>query len=155
MQFDIVYTPEPEPMPTVTQLPDLGPAADLSASIAGIVTLVILALGALAWRRLGAVFAEMSTDVKATKEDAKEAKAQTTNSHETNLRDDLTLAIQKIDEVAKTQGAMAAQQSAMHEDLRDTRRDVRFNIEYTRDVDKRLGQHLDTNRGYKEEGTHG
>lgn len=141
-------------MPTMTQLPDLGPAADLSASIAGIVTLVILALGALAWRRLGAVFAEMSTDVKATKADAKEAKTQTANSHETNLRDDLTLAIQKIDEVAKTQGSMAAQQSAMHEDLRDTRRDVRFNIEYTRDVDKRLAQHLDSGRGNKEEGTH-
>ena len=144
MRFDIVYTPEPEPMPTVTQLPDLGPAADLSASIAGIVTLVILALGALAWRRLGTLFAEMSTDVK-------ETKTQTTNSHKTNLREDLTLAIQKIDEVAKTQVTMSAQQSAMHEDLRDTRRDVRFNIEYTRDVDKRLMEH-ERMRGNKEEG---
>ncbi len=125
-------------MPTMTQLPDLGPAGDLSASIAGIVTLVILALGALAWRRLGSVFAEMRTDVRATK-------IQTVNSHETNLRDDLTEAITKIDSLATSVGEMKSgmerldtRQTAMHEDLRETRKDLRFATEYTRDVDKRV-----------------
>lgn len=140
-------------MPTITQMPDLGPAADLSASIAGIVTLVILALGALAWRRLGAVFAEMSTDVKATKADVKITKVQTTNSHETNLRDDLTEVINKIDTlttsfktVEETMGKLDDRQATMHEDIRDTRRDVRFATEYVRDVDKRLIQHVDEGR---------
>lgn len=133
-------------MPTTTQLPDLGPAADLSASIAGIVTLVILALGALAWRRLGAVFAEMRTDVKATK-------IQTTNSHDTNLRDDLSLAITEVQGLSRAmkrveskQGDMQAEQQAMHEDLRETRRDLRFTTEYVRDVDKRFISHVDESR---------
>lgn len=156
-------------MPTITQIPDLGPAGDLSASIAGIVTLVILALGALAWRRLGALFAEMSTDVKTTKADVKATKAdvkitkvQTTNSHETNLRDDLTEVINKIDSlttsfktVEETMGKLDDRQATMHEDIRDTRRDVRFATEYVRDVDKRFIRHMDDERREGGGGTNG
>jgi uncharacterized protein YoxC len=143
MLFHIVSSPEPEPMPTITQMPDLAPAADLSGAIAGIATLVILALGGLAWRKVSSLLAEMTTDVKATK-------IQTTNSHKTNLRDDLTDAVNTISDVAcamedvkESMKKMEDRQQAMHEDLRETRKDVRFATEYTRDVDKRLISHID------------
>lgn len=135
MQFYIVSTSEPEPMPTVSPLPDIGQVTDFSTAISGIVGTVLLLVIGLAWLKARSWIAEIILDVKATK-------SQTVNSHKTNLRDDLTSVIEKID-------GLAAQQSAMHEDLRDTRRDVRFNIEYTRDVDKRLHEHT---RDTKEEG---
>ena len=153
MGFYLVYSPEPEPMPTVTQMPDLGPAADLSASIAGIVTLVILALGTLAWRRVSTWLTTVVADVKATK-------IQTTNSHTTNLRDDITATIKGMGDIAKSvkdikssmdemkQGMekLDNRQSEVHEDLRETRKDIRFATEYVRDVDKRLIEHLDDDR---------
>lgn len=134
-------------MPTITQMPDLAPAADLSGAIAGIATLVILALGGLAWRKVSALLAEMTTDVKATK-------IQTTNSHNTNLRDDLTDAVNTISDVAcamedlkDSMKKVEDRQQAMHEDLRETRKDVRFATEYTRDVDKRLNGHISKSNG--------
>lgn len=144
-------------MPTITEMPSLGPVADLSASIAGILTVVIIALGTLAWRRINTWIAQMSADVQATKADVKATKVQTTNSHETNMRDDLTLAITEVqglgraikrmetkqNKMEEQQAAMQQQQSAIHEDVRDARRDVRFTTEYVRDVDKRLIQHVD------------
>lgn len=140
-------------MPTMTQMPDLGPAADLSAAIAGIVTLVILALGSLAWRRIASFVTEVTADVKATKADVRITKVQTTNSHETNLRDDLTEAINKIDSlvgsvktVESTVEKLDSRQGEMHQDLRETRKDLRFATEYVRDVDKRFIEHLDEER---------
>lgn len=138
-------------MPTMSPLPDIAQVTDFSAAISGIIGAVLLVIAGLAWRKASAWLAEVTADVKATK-------SQTVNSHETNLRDDLTLAIEKIDAVATevksvkdAQKVQGTQQNAMHEDLRDTRRDVRFNIEYTRDVDKRLIAH-ERQRDNKEEG---
>lgn len=122
-------------MPTMSPLPDIGQVTDFSAAISGIVGAVLLVVAGLAWRKASSWLAEVTSDAKAIK-------SQTVNSHKTNLRDDLTQVLEKID-------AVSAQQTAMHEDLRDTRRDVRFNIEYTRDVDKRLHEHV---RDTKEEG---
>lgn len=140
-------------MPTVTQMPDLGPAADLSASIAGIVTLVILALGTLAWRRLSTWIPQVVADVKMTK-------VQTTNSHDTNLRDDITATAEALNSVASSvehiknsveemKNSMArldTRQTEVHSDLRETRKDLRFATEYVRDVDKRLNDHVDEKR---------
>lgn len=159
MQLHIAFNPEPEPMPSMSPLPDIGQVTDFSTAISGIVGTVLLVVVGLAWMKARRWVEEVILDVKATK-------AQTVNSHKTNLRDDLTLAIAKIDEVATEvkgvketqssmetqQTAMSAQQGVMYEDLRDTRRDVRFNIEYTRDVDKRLIEH-ERRRDNKEEGS--
>lgn len=137
-------------MPTITQMPDLGPAADLSASIAGIVTLVILTLGALAWRRLSTWIPQVVADVKMTK-------VQTTNSHETNLRDDITATADalnsvassveqiknSVDEMKQSMKRLDTRQTEVHEDIRETRKDLRFATEYVRDVDKRLIEHID------------
>lgn len=153
MRFDLVYSPEPEPMPSSTPLPDLGPAADLSASIAGIVTLVILALGTLAWRRLSTWIPQVVADVKMTK-------VQTTNSHSTNLRDDITATAEALEAVATSvehiknsveemktgMQRLDTRQSEVHEDIRETRRDLRFSTEYVRDVDKRLIEHIDESK---------
>jgi peptidoglycan hydrolase CwlO-like protein len=150
MRFDLVFSPEPEPMPTVTQMPNLGPAADLSASIAGIVTIVILALGTLAWRRLSTWIPQVVADVKMTK-------VQTTNSHSTNLRDDITDTAKALESVAASvehiknsveemkdgMQRLDTRQTEVHEDIRETRRDLRFATEYVRDVDKRLIEHVD------------
>ena len=129
-----------------TDMPDLGPAVDVGGSIAGIVTLIIAGLGALAWRRLSGWVTEMRTDVQVTK-------VQTTNSHETNMRDDITKALTKIESMATSVTDMGqslksldSRQAEMHSDLRETRRDLRFTTEYVRDVDKRLNQHLDESR---------
>lgn len=126
-------------MPTMSPLPDIGQVTDFSAAISGLVGAVLLVIAGLAWRSARTWLAEVMSDVKATK-------SQTVNSHKTNLRDDLTLAIDKLDQVATEVKSVKDAQSAMHEDLRDTRRDVRFNIEYTRDVDKRLHEHTRENR---------
>lgn len=140
-------------MPTITQMPDLGPAADLSASIAGIVTLVILTLGALAWRRLSTWIPQVVADVKMTK-------VQTTNSHSTNLRDDITETAKALDSVASSveqiknsvedmknsMERLDTRQTEVHTDIRETRRDLRFATEYVRDVDKRLIEHIDEER---------
>lgn len=146
MLFYIVFTPEPQPTmtPIVTEIPT--EVTNFSAAISGIVGAVLLVIAGLAWRKASAWFAEVTADVKATK-------VQTTNSHETNMRDDLTLAITEVQgltramqRVETTQEQMQSQQQTMHEDLRETRKDVRFTTEYVRDVDKRLIGHLDESR---------
>lgn len=133
-------------MPTSTAIPDLGPAADLTASLGGIAAVVILALGTLAWRRLSHWLAEVGGDVKTTK-------VQTTNSHDTNLRDDITEVITKMDALTSTVGGIKTnlvkveeRQGEMHADLRETRKDLRFATEYVRDVDKRFIEHVDDER---------
>lgn len=137
----IVSTPEPKP--SVSPVPDISQVSDYATPIATILTAVLLFIAGLAWRKANAFFAEVIADVKATK-------VQTTNSHDTNLRDDLTLAITEVQglsramkRVEEKQTRMQTQQSAMHEDLRETRKDVRFTTEYVRDVDKRFIQHVD------------
>lgn len=144
-------------MPTIAEIPSLGSLAQVSASIAGILTVVIVALGTLAWRRINVWIVQMAADVKTTKADVQTTKVQTTNSHQTNMRDDLTLAITEVQGLGRAikrmetkqtkmeeqQAAMQTQQQAIHEDVRDARRDVRFTTEYVRDVDKRLIQHVD------------
>lgn len=145
MFFDLVFAPEPEP--TVSPIPEI-PAeiTDFSAAISGIVGAVLLVIAGLAWRKASQWFAEVTADVKATK-------IQTSNSHDTNLRDDLTLAITEVQGLSRAmkrveskQGDMQTEQQAMHEDLRETRRDLRFTTEYVRDVDKRFISHVDDER---------
>jgi TolA-binding protein len=145
MFFDLVFTPEPEP--TMSPLPEIpAEVTDFSAAISGIVGAVLLVIAGLAWRKASAWFAEVTADVKATK-------IQTSNSHDTNLRDDLTLAITEVQGLSRAmkrveskQGDMQTEQQQMHEDLRETRRDLRFTTEYVRDVDKRFISHVDDER---------
>lgn len=152
MQFHLIFTPEPEP--TMSPLPEIpAEVTDLSAAISGLVGAVLLVLAGLAWRKANAWFAEVTADVKATKADVQTTKVQTTNSHDTNLRDDLTLAITEVQGLARAmkrveekQERMQSQQNAMHEDLRETRKDVRFTTEYVRDVDKRFIEHTNVER---------
>lgn len=119
-------------------MPDVSQVSDFSAPISALIGAVLLFVAGFAWKRANAWFVEVITDVKATK-------VQTTNSHNTNLRDDLTEAVEAINTVATTMDEMKTNlermgesQRAMHEDLRETRKDVRFATEYTRDVDKRV-----------------
>jgi len=153
MRFDLVFSPEPEPMPTTTAIPDLGQAADLTASLGGIAAVVILALGTLAWRRLSTWIPQVVADVKMTK-------VQTTNSHSTNLRDDITATADALESVATSveqikssleemktgMERLDTRQSEVHTDIRETRRDLRFATEYVRDVDKRLSRHIEEPR---------
>ncbi len=111
-------------MPSMSPVPDIGQVSDFSTAISGLVGTVLLVIAGVAWIKAKAWFTEVITDVKATK-------VQTTNSHETNMRDDLTEAI----DLAK---ALVQDVGEMKEDLRDVRKDVRFAIEYTREVDKRV-----------------
>lgn len=142
MPLYLILTPEPEP--TMSPIPEIpAEVTDLSAAISGLVGAVLLVIAGLAWRKASAWFAEVTADVKATK-------VQTTNSHDTNLRDDLTLAITEVQGLSRAmkrvenkQEQMQSQQSAMYDDLRETRKDVRFTTEYVRDVDKRLIEHVD------------
>lgn len=133
----------PEPQPTVSPVPDISQVSDYATPIATILTAVLLFIAGLAWRKANVWFAEVIADVKATK-------VQTTNSHDTNLRDDLTLAITEVQGLSRAmkrvelkQDEIGTQQGAMYDDLRETRKDVRFTTEYVRDVDKRLIQHID------------
>lgn len=112
-------------------MPDLTGVTDFSTAISGAVGTVLLIVVGVAWLKARAWFAEVTADVK-------ETKVQTSNSHETNLRDDLTEALDSISAMATTVNKIDSRQSAMHEDLRETRKDVRFAVEYTREVDKRV-----------------
>lgn len=138
-----VLVSTPEPQPSVTPVPDISQVSDYAAALATIISAILLFIAGLAWRKANAWFAEVIADVKATK-------VQTTNSHDTNLRDDLTLAITEVQGLSRAmkrveskQGDMQEEQQAMHDDLRETRRDLRFTTEYVRDVDKRLIRHVD------------
>lgn len=133
----------PEPQPSVSPVPDISQVSDYAAAIATIISAALLFIAGLAWKKANSWFAEVIADVKATK-------LQTTNSHDTNLRDDLTLAITEVQGLSRAmkrvesrQEQMGTQQGAMYDDLRETRKDVRFTTEYVRDVDKRLIQHVD------------
>lgn len=140
-------------MPSSTAIPDLGQAADLTASLGGIAAVVILALGTLAWRRLSTWIPQVVADVKMTK-------VQTTNSHDTNLRDDITATAEALNSVASSveqikttmkemkdgMERLDTRQADVHTDIRETRRDLRFATEYVRDVDKRLNEHMDESR---------
>lgn len=144
MFVSIVFTPEPQP--SVSAVPDISQVSDYAAAIATLFSAVLLFIAGLAWRKANAWFAEVIADVKATK-------VQTSNSHDTNLRDDITLAITEVQglgramkRVESKQGDMQTEQQAMHEDLRETRRDLRFTTEYVRDVDKRFIAHVDEER---------
>lgn len=147
MGFNIFFTPEPQPMPSMSPIPDINEVGDFSSGISGIVATVLLVIAGVAWVKAKAWFAEVITDVKATK-------VQTTNSHDTNLRDDITQALTKIDtlttsmdEVVSGMGRLNTRQTEVHEDLRETRKDLRFATEYVRDVDKRLIEHTGKHRG--------
>lgn len=156
MPFVLAFSPEPQP--TVTPVPDISPVGDYAAALSMIFGAVLLLVAGLVWKRASGWFAEVITDVKATK-------VQTTNSHETNLRDDLTEALTAIHTLTTTVGEVAsdmgemkvsmrrldARQTEVHADLRETRKDLRFSTEYVRDVDKRLIEHIDGSHN-KEEG---
>lgn len=73
--------------------------------------------------------------------DVKVTRNQTTNDHETNMRDDISKALESIHSVATTVDKLDKTVCAMHDDIRESRKDVRFNTEYIRDVDKRLNEH--------------
>lgn len=144
-------------MPTNSPLPDISQVTDFSTAISGIVGTVLLLVVGLVWVKTRRWFEEVILDVRATKK-------QTVNSHTTNLRDDITEALTKIDtlttsvgDVANDMGEMKAsmsrldsRQTEVHEDLRETRKDLRFATEYVRDVDKRLIQHVDGSRNKEE-----
>lgn len=139
MGFNIFFTLEPQP--TMSPVPDINEVSDFSTAISGLVGTVLLVIAGVAWLKAKAWFAEVITDVRATK-------VQTTNSHDTNLRDDITEALTKIDTLTTSVGKMTTsvtrldtRQTEMHEDLRETRKDLRFATEYVRDVDKRLIEH--------------
>lgn len=133
----VIPTPMPSRAPGVAQMPDL---PDLSASLSGIFGAVLLVIAGLAWRRAVNWFSQIMVDVKVAKE-------QTTNSHGTNLRDDITCIDNKVDDLSeesrKTNEAvrfLAESQRMAHEDIRELRRDFRMAIEYVRDVDKRTAR---------------
>jgi flagellin-like hook-associated protein FlgL len=128
-------------------MPDVSQVTDISSALSGIIGAVLLFVAGLAWLKAKAWFAEVITDVKATK-------VQTTNSHDTNMRDDITEALTKIDTLTTSVGDVVngmerlnARQTEVHEDLRETRKDLRFATGYVRDVDKRLIEHVDKTRG--------
>jgi hypothetical protein len=145
MGFNIIFALEPQP--TMSPVPDINEVSDFSAAISGLVGAVLLVIAGVAWIKAKAWFAEVITDVRATK-------VQTTNSHDTNLRDDITEALTKIDTLTTSVDAVVtgmkrldARQVEVHEDLRETRKDLRFATEYVRDVDKRLIQHTNKREG--------
>lgn len=127
----------------MTPMPDFARMTDfpyLSASLSGIFGAVMLVIAGLLWRRAVSWLQQIMADVKVTRD-------QTTNSHRTNLRDDITQIALAVDKVARAQEATAKKcdeiaeyQRAAHEDVRELRRDVRFATEYARDVDKRLSE---------------
>lgn len=134
-------------MPSISPVPNINEVSDFSSGISGIVATVLLVIAGVAWVKAKAWFAEVITDVKATK-------VQTTNSHDTNLRDDITEALTKIDTLTTSVGEVVSgmkrsneRLTEVHEDLRETRKDVRFATGYVRDVDKRLIEHMDKTRG--------
>jgi hypothetical protein len=111
------------------QMPsEVGQLSDLSAAIAGITTLAILALGTLAWRRVATWLTDAGADLKATR-------SQTTNGHKTNLRDDVTAIGDDLATLTKNVGSIIGE-------IRELRDDVRFVLRYTRTVDERLIRHL-------------
>lgn len=133
-------TVSPVPVPDVSQMTDF---PYMSASLSGIFGAVLLVIAGLAWRRSVNWLQKIMADVHVTRE-------QATNSHGTNLRDDITCIDTKVDELAKqireTNNAVysiAQSQKLAQEDVRELRRDIRFAMEYTRDVDKRVANRTD------------
>ena len=122
---------QPAPVPA-----EVSQISDLSAAIAGIATLVILALGAVAWRRVVIWSEQAISDLRITR-------TQTTNGHKTNLRDDVSA-------IGKALTALSGQLGTVISEIREIRNDVRFAIQYTRDVDERLIEHVTESK--KEEG---
>ncbi len=133
MLYPPVFTP-PEPTPTVTPMPDISQVTDFSAAISGFLGAALLVVAGLAYRQARIWFGEVIADVKVTK-------SQTTNDHDTNMRDDITKALSSINDVANSVEKLDKTVCAMHDDLRESRKDVRFNTEYIRDVDKRLNEY--------------
>ena len=124
-------------------MPDVGAVSDFSAAISGLVGSALLFIAGLAWLKARRWIGQIIEDVSATK-------VQTTNSHKTNMRDDITatntavMALTKsVSELNKTVCRLDERQTEMHQDIRETRRDLRFTTEYVRDVDKRLVRHQD------------
>lgn len=135
-------------------MPDIGQVSDFSSAISGIVGAVLLVIAGLVYKQARGWFAEVIADVKVTKK-------QTTNSHKTNLRDDITDVSNTVNTVATAMEDLKAsmedlktRQGEVHTDIRETRRDMRFATEYVRDVDKRLNAHIDEHRN-DEGGNHG
>jgi uncharacterized protein YoxC len=115
-------------------MPDVSQVSDFSAAISGFIGAALLIVAGFAYRQARRWFTEVIADVKVTRN-------QTTNDHKTNMRDDITKALATIHAVAASVEKLDGKVCAMHEDLRESRRDVRFNTEYIRDVDKRLNEH--------------
>lgn len=133
MLYRSVFT-LPQPSPTVTPMPDIQQVTDFSSAISGFIGAAVLLVAGLTYRQARIWFGEVIADVKITKN-------QTTNDHDTNLRDDLSKALASIDSVATSVAKLDKTVCAMHDDIRESRKDVRFNTEYIRDVDKRLNEY--------------
>lgn len=131
----------PQPEPTVSPVPDVGQVSDFSAAISGLVGSALLFIAGLAWVKARRWLGQIIEDVNVTK-------VQTTNSHDTNMRDDITAIATAVkglstsmSETNATICKLDSRQTEMHQDIRETRRDLRFTTEYVRDVDKRLIAH--------------
>lgn len=133
MLYRLVF-PLPQPSPVVTPMPDIQQVTDFSSAISGFIGAAVLLVAGLTYRQARIWFGEVITDVKITKN-------QTTNDHDTNMRDDISKALTSIDSVATSVAKLEKTVCAMHDDIRESRKDVRFNTEYIRDVDKRLNEH--------------
>lgn len=133
MYYRPVFT-LPEPTPTVTPMPDINQVTDFSAAISGFIGAALLVVAGLAYRQARIWFSQVIADVQVTKD-------QTTNDHDTNMRDDITKALTTMDGLAASMKRMDGKIDSMCDDLRESRKDVRFNTEYIRDVDKRLNEH--------------
>ncbi len=115
-------------------MPDIQQVTDFSSAISGFIGAAVLLVAGLTYRQARIWFGEVIADVKITKN-------QTTNDHDTNMRDDISKALASIDSVATSVAKLDKTVCAMHDDIRESRKDVRFNTEYIRDVDKRLNEH--------------
>lgn len=115
-------------------MPDIQQVTDFSSAISGFVGAAVLLVAGLTYRQARIWFGEVIADVKITKN-------QTTNDHDTNMRDDISKALASIDSVATSVAKLDKTVCAMHDDIRESRKDVRFNTEYIRDVDKRLNEY--------------
>lgn len=136
----------PQPEPSVTPVPDVSQVSDFSAAISGLVGSALLFIAGLAWVKARRWLGQIIEDVSATK-------VQTTNSHKTNMRDDITglgdslqALSRTLEETNASLSKLDVRQTEMHADIRETRKDLRFTTEYVRDVDKRFIAHQDDDK---------
>jgi len=77
--------------------------------------------------------------------DAREARQQTANTHDTNLRDDLDAMRSDIGEVRRSTGVVRRELRGVRRDVGSLQEDVAEVREEQRSVRRRLDEHLDPN----------